>query len=346
MSYTRSHKIESIPLHRVAVLLPFTDFLADVGSPVELGFRQAGLPVCALEDVNNYVPSHRFWAFLVNMAQREDIEDLGFRVGQRFGANCADPHLTDLLRRSPTLYQGLLRASELINKTISHCRVGLVQQPHSEHTYFFHSPSCDAHNLVIKQIGWFGLMTLISIVRVFTGPKWQPSEIGLMTDHPPCRYIREQFPGTRMRLSQPYSYIALENALLSLPPLTHETAAPASSRLHCEPVSNDFVGSLKQVMHAYVEESDLSVEFAAGLCDTSKRSLQRHLSEMGTRYSEVLGQVRFHAACRMLQDPNMTVADVAHKLGYSNPTHFSRAFRRIAGVNPKLYYQAYSQYCR
>jgi AraC-like DNA-binding protein len=138
----------------------------------------------------------------------------------------------------------------------------------------------------------------------------------------------------------------LENALLSLPPLTHETAAPASSRLHCEPVSNDFVGSLKQVMHAYIQESDLSVEFAAALCDTSKRSLQRHLTEMGTRYSEVLEQVRFHAACRMLQDPDLTVADVAHKLGYSNPTHFSRAFRRIADVNPKLYYQAYSHYCR
>ena len=121
---------------------------------------------------------------------------------------------------------------------------------------------------------------------------------------------------------------------------------PASSPPHYEPLSNDFVGSLKQVLHAYIQERDLSIEFAAALCDTSKRSLQRKLSGMGTRYSEVLDQVRFHTACRMLQDSDMKVADVAHQLGYSDPTHFSRAFRRISGVNPRLYRQAYSHYCR
>ena len=105
--------MESIPLHRVAVVSPFTDFLADVGAPFERGFRRAGLPVYALEDVNNFIPSHRFWTFLVDMALSQDIPDLGFHVGQKYGANCADPHLTDLLVRSPTLYQGLIRSTEV-----------------------------------------------------------------------------------------------------------------------------------------------------------------------------------------------------------------------------------------
>jgi len=331
-----------IPLHRVAVIRPFAQFLAGVGAPVERGFQQAGLPFSALDNVNNYVPSHRFWAFLINMAFREGIEDLGFRVGQTYGADSADPHLTDLLRRSPTLYQGLLTASELTNKTISHCRLGLLQPPHSGHTYFYHRPSCDADNPAIDQIGWFGLTSLIGMVRVFVGPQWQPAEIGLMTNHTPCRYIREHFPGTRMRSSQQYSYIALDNALLSLPPLPHEATTPASSPLLYEPFSNDFVGSLKQILLAYIQQSDLSIELAAALCNTSARSLQRKLTKMGTRYSEVLDQTRFHAASRMLQEPDMKVTDVAHRLGYSDSAHFSRAFRRIAGVNPQVFRQAYS----
>jgi AraC-like DNA-binding protein len=274
------------------------------------------------------------------MAQREGIEDLGFRVGQRFGANCADPYLSDLLRQSPTLYQGLLRASELVNKTVSHCRLGILQPPLSKHTFFFHSPSCDEHNPAISQIGWFGLMMLIDTVRVFAGPQWQPAEIGLMTHYTPCRSIREQFPRTRIRLSQPYSFIVLENALLSLPPLPPEATTPTSAPLPCEPFSNDLVGSLKQVLHAYIQESELSLDFAAGLCNTSRRSMQRKLADEGTCYTAVVDQVRFHAACRMLQDSNIKVADVAQRLGYSNPTHFSRAFRRIAGVNPRVYRQA------
>jgi AraC-like DNA-binding protein len=47
----------------------------------------------------------------------------------------------------------------------------------------------------------------------------------------------------------------------------------------------------------------------------------------------------------MLKDPNTKVADVSYQLGYSDPTHFTRAFRRIAGVNPRQYRHAYSQYC-
>jgi hypothetical protein len=140
MGYISHDKLESIPLHRVAVLQPFTQFLADVGAPVERGFQQTGLSVCALEDVNNYVPSHRFCAFLVGMAQSQGIEDLGFRVGDTFGADCADPHLTALLRRSPTLFHGLLKASKLINKTVSHCRVGFLQPLCSPHSYLFSQP--------------------------------------------------------------------------------------------------------------------------------------------------------------------------------------------------------------
>ena len=62
----------------------------------------------------------------------------------------------------------------------------------------------------------------------------------------------------------------------------------------------------------------------------------------GTRYSEVLDQTRFDAASELLQDPDIKVTDVALQLGYSDSAHFSRAFKRVAGVNPRVYRQAYS----
>lgn len=332
--------VEAIPVHRVAVVRPFAQFLANVGAPVEREFQQAGMPFCALENLNNYVPSHRFWAFVVNAARVEGIEDLGFRVGHKNGANSADPKLTNLLQQSPTLYHGLLKASELTNKTVSHCRLGLIRPAHSEQVFFFHSPSCDADNPAIEQIGWFGLTTLIGMVRAFAGPEWQPSEIGLMTRHLPCRSIREQFSGTRMRLSQDWSYIAFDHALLSLPPFIQATAEPGSSPLRYEPCSEDFAGSLKQILSSYIQEQNVSIDLASELCNTSKRSLQRKLKDMGTCYSEVLDYARFQVSSQMLRDLDIKVADVAQLLGYSDPTHFSRAFRRIAGISPRAYRQA------
>ena len=341
MSLVYHDRVKSILLHRVALVRPFAQQLADIGAPVERGFRQAGLPYCALESVDNFVPSQRFWSFLVNMAYSQGIKDLGFRVGQRFGADGLDPHLSNLLCRSPTLYQGLLKASELSNRTISHCRVGILQPQGSSYALFYHKPSCDENNPAIDQIGWFGLTVLIGMVRVFTGPQWQPTEIGIMTDHTPSRYIREQFPHTRIRLQQPYSYISLENPLLSLPPPPDEASASALSPLNYDPLPNNFVDTFEQLMLAYIQDPNLSLEFAAGVYNTSKRTLQRKLTEMGTHYSEVLANARFRAACQMLQSPGMKVIDVAQRLGYSDSAHFARAFRQIAGVTPREYRQQY-----
>lgn len=158
------------------------------------------VPFSALENVDNYVPSHRFWSFLTSAARSQGIESLGFHVGHKFGADCADPQLTRLLRRSPTLYQGLVKASELTNKTITHCRLGLIQPPGSRCVYFYHRPSCSAKNPAIDQIGWFGLMMLIGAVRVFAGPKWCPYRIGLMKNHTPYDCVLEQFPNTEFRI--------------------------------------------------------------------------------------------------------------------------------------------------
>ena len=342
MDNSGNNSTESIPVHRVAIVRPFVRLLTDVGVPVERCLRQAGLPWYALEDVNNYVPSHRFWKFLVSTAHAEGILDLGFRVGEKFGADSVDPHMNALLKKAPTLYQGLLKASELANQTVTHCHLGILQPANCDYAYFYHLPSCKVDNPAIEQIGWFGITVLLGMARVYTGPQWQPPEIGLMTDRMPCRYIREHFPRTRIRLSQPYSYIALENAVLSLPPFQHEAARPASAPNDYQKMPDDFVSSLELVLLSYLQEGDMSIELAAALCNTSKRTLQRKLKEMGTHYNEVLGHARFRAASQMLQNAGMTVTDIGYRLGYSDVAHFARAFQRIAGVTPQVYRQQFN----
>jgi AraC-like DNA-binding protein len=220
--------------------------------------------------------------------------------------------------------------------------VGIVQPPNDADARFYHIPSCKPDNPAIEQIGWFGLMILLGMVRVYTGPQWQPAEVGVMTHHRPCRYIREHFPHTRMRFSQPYTYVALDKALLSLPPLQPEAAMPESSGFPYEPLPDNFVGSLERILLSYIHDDDLNLELAAGLCNTSKRTLQRKLNETGSHYSDLLDRTRFHAAARLLQSPGTTITDIALQLGYSDAAHFARAFKRIAGVTPLTYRQQFT----
>lgn len=335
MEDKRHSRVGPVPVHRVAIVRSFAELFADVGASVERGFRDAGLPVTALEDSNNYLPSHRFFRFILDTAAREGIDDVGLRVGRKFGANGADPMLVSYLRAAPTLFSALSVFSDLTGKTVSHSRVGVERPPGADHVLFYHRPSCDVRHPVHAQIGWFGLVNMIGVVRVFAGADWEPAEIGVMTETAPSRRVREVFPNTRVRLSQPYSYVVIDEALLGLP---GDRPATVSMDFF-DPAQTQLPGSLEQVLVAYARERRLNIGLAAELFNTSPRTLQRRLGAVGATFSEVVERVNFKTASKLLRERDVKVADVARALGYSDPTHFARAFRRIAGVSPSVYRQ-------
>jgi AraC-like DNA-binding protein len=79
------------------------------------------------------------------------------------------------------------------------------------------------------------------------------------------------------------------------------------------------------------------IEDAARLLGISPRSLQRLLNEEGTSYSDLLDRCRCKAACQALEHTQQSIKDIATVLGYSDPTHFTRAFRRWTGTAPLAY---------
>jgi len=39
-------------------------------------------------------------------------------------------------------------------------------------------------------------------------------------------------------------------------------------------------------------------------------------------------------ASRMLKENNLTVSEIAYKVGYNDPSYFSRSFKKMFGKNP------------
>jgi AraC-like DNA-binding protein len=81
------------------------------------------------------------------------------------------------------------------------------------------------------------------------------------------------------------------------------------------------------------------IALAAEIADTSVRTLQRRLAKQGVTYSEVVDRARFDVASRLLTETDTPSIQVAYATAYSDPSHFARAFRRIAGVSPREYRQ-------
>jgi AraC-like DNA-binding protein len=69
----------------------------------------------------------------------------------------------------------------------------------------------------------------------------------------------------------------------------------------------------------------------------SERTLKRKLAELGLTFSEMLDEVRKRDACKLLEETNLTVDEVALRLGFQDRSNFTRAFRRWMGTPPSQY---------
>ncbi len=69
----------------------------------------------------------------------------------------------------------------------------------------------------------------------------------------------------------------------------------------------------------------------------SNRTLQRKLKDEGTSFSELLQDTRTQLARKYLGRGSRSVVETAYLLGFSEPSTFSRAFKRWTGMAPAEY---------
>jgi AraC-like DNA-binding protein len=66
----------------------------------------------------------------------------------------------------------------------------------------------------------------------------------------------------------------------------------------------------------------------------SERTLARRLADEGTTYGEVVDQLRQSLATQYLNDPEISLKQIAWLLGYGGETSFNHAFNRWTGRSP------------
>jgi AraC-like DNA-binding protein len=77
-------------------------------------------------------------------------------------------------------------------------------------------------------------------------------------------------------------------------------------------------------------------QIADDMC-MSSRTLQRKLKSEAIGFSDLLNYSRMQLAKKYLRQPGQSVAQTAYLLGFSEPSTFSRAFKRWTGETPASY---------
>ena len=81
---------------------------------------------------------------------------------------------------------------------------------------------------------------------------------------------------------------------------------------------------------------DFELKMLADEFKISVRTINRLFQKnAGTTPLHYRQQCRFTAACELLRQNDLSIKEIADKLGFCNQFHFSREFTRLAGISPR-----------
>ena len=180
---------------------------------------------------------------------------------------------------------------------------------------------------------------VVTLQRLVTAP-FDPIEVTFRHRAPATvgEHLRILGPAVRFEQAQDavvYSGVALAASFMSSDPaLLDVFDGDARRRLQELGARGGVSGRVLAVLGARLKGTVPALSEVASVLAMSERSIQRSLSEEQTSYRQLVDEVRKHLAIEHLSRSGTSATDVAFLLGFSEPSAFTRAFRRWTGTAP------------
>ena len=174
-------------------------------------------------------------------------------------------------------------------------------------------------------------------------------EASLMLDYPPTPYA-DRYPRyfkPEVRFDAPSSALVIPKAWRSLPNLGYIESSWSHALQQCEATSassreREILRQVRSCLCRGFERTarrrplptlkDISTEL-----HVSPRTMIRRLRLLGTSYQEITSEFLQARAREMLANDEITIKEVAGKLGFDTPANFGRTFKRWFGISPGVY---------
>lgn len=323
----------SIPQVRSSAYQPFVSLIEQSGASVERGLATDVIPAIVQRDAEMLVPLHLAHSYLQWGARKIGRADFGFLAG-------ASMRIFDLgefgrhLHRSFTLHDLLMKFGSHFSQYSSAEKIWWVRD--GEDINLCHA-YLQPTGLGARYAEQCALLLMRDIVRNAAGRDWQPRVV-FSPDRSDAKLFRDEFDDPEFRqagfkgfsfpaefMSRPFDWYRSGGTVNAV----QDLGAFANSV-----PSSDFAGALKQVIATMMSEGRCRLEQVAAALDIHPRTLERRLASLEQDYSELLAQVRFESALRLMGDPRNRLTDIAFELGFSDASNFSRTFRQWTGMKP------------
>lgn len=101
------------------------------------------------------------------------------------------------------------------------------------------------------------------------------------------------------------------------------------------PKNQSFLENVLQSIEIHLEKETFGVEMLCREVGVGERQLQRKLKAVTNKSPiQLISSVRLHRAKQLLLKNNANIAEVAYQTGFSNPSYFSKSFKKEFGESP------------
>ena len=195
---------------------------------------------------------------------------------------------------------------------------------------------------VNDQANYQAAMLNVKLLQSIGGPSFKPSWIALSAETRPSDMPElERALGCKVNPRSSHNSIGFPVHALDQP-------VPSANRLlyrllggYLETVKAAHSQSIIDRVESYIRGSlasgNCTIERCAEKIGTSVRTLQAKLAGEGARFSELVETQRAALAKSHLAQRQLSLDEIADRLGYGEQTSFGRAFKRWTGMTPQQY---------
>jgi AraC-like DNA-binding protein len=186
------------------------------------------------------------------------------------------------------------------------------------------------------------LSLILDACRLSLGEEFRPRRVRLQRPQPPCADRYSSFFGTSVEFDAPaYSMVFDKAQLDRLLPTGNAEIARANDQVLMSYLAqlnrSDIVMRVKTTLIERMPSGQVSKEDVAEALNLSLRTLQRKLHEEDTSFKQLLDETRRELADQYIRNPMVSIGEITYLLGFSEPSNFSRAFKRWNGTAPAEY---------
>ena len=182
------------------------------------------------------------------------------------------------------------------------------------------------------------LVNMVGSMALFLGSPPAIIDIGIETERPRHGALAEDKLAAPVHWRQPTNYIRFAASLLAAPPGRIPAANPTTfsdlMRYARSVPPRTASQKTEAALRICFTEGRVSVEAIAEYLNLGVRTLQRQLAAEGIAFSGLLEHVRRRRAHELVTESDMPLWRIAEILCYSDPAHFTRAYRRWHGTAP------------